>query len=191
MPTTRGRAKHSDSQKIPQGSLTVGAAQGRKRDGRTDKTSASTSQKETKDLTQSAHYRLWGPGFLDVSLFPEEQDPSTPTQAPAQAMDYVGMNLSTLTIPHADDLQKLIESLQGLSASRQESPSPTRQPPVQTPTTAEEEENRLELMGAGQLPVTEKAHTRPPPTHNPVSTQTRARELAKRPLPAAPSCNVC
>ena len=31
-------------------------------------------------------------------------------------------------------------------------------------------------MGAGQLPVTEEPHTRPPPTHNPVSTQTLARE---------------
>ena len=31
-------------------------------------------------------------------------------------------------------------------------------------------------MEARQLPVTEEAHTRPPPTHNPVSTQTLAGE---------------
>ena len=119
LPTTRGRAKHSDSQKIPQGSLTVGAAQGQKREGRPDTTSAPTSHTETKELTQSAHYRLWGPGFLDVPLVPEEQELVTPTQAPAQAMASVGMNLDALASLQAYELQKLIESLQGLAASRQ------------------------------------------------------------------------
>ena len=31
-------------------------------------------------------------------------------------------------------------------------------------------------MGAVQLPVSKEPHMRPPPTHNPVSTQTLARE---------------
>ena len=68
-----------------QRSLTVGAAQEQTPERRTDTTSAPTSQREAKDPTQSAHYRLWGPGFLDMSLVPEEQEPATPTGAPAQA----------------------------------------------------------------------------------------------------------
>ena len=70
LPTTRGLSKHSDTQKISQGSLTVGATQERIKYGRTDTKSAPTSQKDTKYPTQSTHYRLWGPGFLDVSLIP-------------------------------------------------------------------------------------------------------------------------
>ena len=69
-----------------------------------DTTSAPTSQKETKDPTHSAHCRLWGPGFLDVSLVPEEQELATPTQAPAQAMATAGMNLDALASLQADEL---------------------------------------------------------------------------------------
>ena len=132
--TKRGRAKRSDSHKIPhtKGSLTVGAAQGQQGDRWADTTSAPTSQKETKDPTQSAHYRLWGPGFLDVSLVPEEQELATPIQAPAQAMANAGMNLDSLESIQADDLRKLTESLQGLVAARQEGKTPTLQPPIHT-----------------------------------------------------------
>ena len=66
-----------------------------------------------------------GPGFLDVSLVPEEQEPATPTKAPAQAMATAGMNIYAIASLHADELQKLIESLQGIAASRQEGPTPT------------------------------------------------------------------
>ena len=111
-----------------------------------------------------------------MSLVQEEQEPATPTQAPAQSMATAGMNLDAIASLQADELQKLIKSLQGIAASRQEGPTPTQQPPVHTLTTAAEEEIRWEQMGAGQLPVTEEPHTRPPPTHNPVSTQTLARE---------------
>ena len=82
-----------------------------------------------EDPTQSAHYRLWGPGFLDVSLIPEEQEPATPTGAPTQARTTEIMNLDVIAGLQADDLQNLIEILQGLVAAWQE---PTRQPPVQT-----------------------------------------------------------
>ena len=102
-----------------------------------DTTSAPTSQKETKDPTQSAHYRMWGPGFLDVSLVPKEQEPATPTQAPPQAMATAGMKLDALTSLQVDELRKIIEILQGLAASRQEGPTPTRQPPVHNLTTVE------------------------------------------------------
>ena len=57
---------HSEDLKV---SLTVRATQERIKDGRIDTTSSPTSQKDTKDPTQSAHYRLWGPGFLDVIPF--------------------------------------------------------------------------------------------------------------------------
>ena len=127
------------------------------------------SQTETsKDPTQSSHYRLWGPGFLDVSLVPEEQELATPTQppsstiqkkygrrttikspgqsttrtqgktdhqasteVPAQTMATSGMNLDALASLHADELQKLIKSIQGLAASRQEETTP---PPKTTHT---------------------------------------------------------
>ena len=118
LPTKLSRAKHSDTQKISQGSLTVRATQERIKDGRTDTTSSPTSQKDTKDPTQSAHYRLWSPGFLVVSLVPEEQDPATQTKAPALAMATAGMNLDIIASLQVDDLQKLIQSLQGLAASR-------------------------------------------------------------------------
>ena len=49
-------------------------------------------------------------------LVPEEQEPATLTQAPAQAMATAGMNLDAITSLQADELQKLIESLQGLAA---------------------------------------------------------------------------
>ena len=119
VPTPRDQAKHSDAQKISQGSLTIGATQERTKYGQTDTTSTPTSQRDTKDPTQSAHYRLWGPGFLDVSLIPEEQEPATPTKAPSQARATAGMNLDAIASLQEDDLQKLIESLQGLAASRQ------------------------------------------------------------------------
>ena len=104
-----------------------------------------------------------------MSLVPEEQDLTTPTKAPAQAMSMEGMNIDTISSLQADDLQKFIKSLQGLSASSQES---TRQPHVHTATTVVEEKIRLEQMETGRPPVSEEPHTRPPPTHNPVSTQT-------------------
>ena len=111
-----------------------------------------------------------------MSLVPEEQEPATPTKAPAQTMATAGMNLDAIASLQADELQKLIEILQGLAASRQEGPTPTQQQPVNTATTAAEEEIWWEQIGAGQFPVSEEPHTRPPPTHNPVSMQTLARE---------------
>ena len=57
-------------------------------------------------------------------------------------MATAGMNLDAFEILQAYELRKLIESLQGLAVSRQEGTTPTRQPPVRTLTTAEEEEIR-------------------------------------------------
>ena len=142
-------------------------------DRRTDTTSALTSQREAKDPTQSAHYRLWVPGFLDVSLVPEEQEPATPTKAPAQARATEIMNLDAIASLQADELQKLIKSLQGLAAARQE---PTRQSPTQTAKASAEDEIRWEQLSAGRLPATEEPQARPPPTQNTVSTHPLARD---------------
>ena len=166
--TPQDQAIHSGAQKITQGSLNVGATQERTTDWRTDTSSAPTSQKDAKDPTQSAHYRLWGPGFLDMSLVPEEQEPATPTKSPAQVRDTEGINLDAIASLQADEHQKLIKNLQGLAASRQE---PTRQPPVHTATTSAEEEIQWEQMGARQPPVSEDPQARPPSIHNPVSTK--------------------
>ena len=108
-----------------------------------------------------------------MSLVPEEQEPATPTKAPAQARATEIMNLDAIASLQADELQKLIESLQGLAASRQE---PTRQPPVQTAIPPAEEEIRWEQLGAERLLASEEPQARPPPTQNTVSTQPLARE---------------
>ena len=55
-----------------------------------------------------------------MSLIPEEQEPATPTGAPTQARVTETMNLDAIAGLQADELQKLIESLQGLTAARQE-----------------------------------------------------------------------
>ena len=116
--TPRDRAKPSGAQKIAQRSPSVGATQEQTPDRRTNTPSAPLSHRE--DPTQSAHYRLWSPGFLDVSLVPEEQEQATPTGAPTQARISETMNLDAIAGLQADELQKLIESLQGLAAARQE-----------------------------------------------------------------------
>ena len=69
--TPRDRARKSGAQKITQRSPSVSATQEQTPNMRTDTPSAPPPHRE--DPTQSAHYRLWGPGFLDVSLVLEEQ----------------------------------------------------------------------------------------------------------------------
>ena len=169
--TPRDRARKSGAQKITQRSPSVSATQEQTPNRRTDTPSAPPPHRE--DPTQSAHYRLWGPGFLDVSLVPEEQEPATPTGAPTQARVTETMNLDAIAGLQADELQKLIEILQGLAAAWQE---PTRQPPVQTATSVAEDKIQWEQLSTGQLPATEAPQVRPPPTQNPVITHLLTRE---------------
>ena len=82
------------------------------------------------------------------------------------------MNLDAIAGLQVDELQKLIKSLQGLTAARQE---PTQQPPVQTATSSAEEEIRWEQLSAGRLPATKEPQVRPHQTQIPVSTQLLAR----------------
>ena len=85
LPTTKGPAKSSDAQKIPhkRGSPTEGVNKEKQGEKWKHTAAAPTSLTETsEDLNQSSHYRLWGPGLLDVSLVPEQQELKAPTHPP-------------------------------------------------------------------------------------------------------------
>ena len=179
--TPRDQAKQSGAHKIAQRSPSFRATQEQTHDRQTNTPPAPPSHRE--DPTQSAHYRLWGPGFLDVSLVFEEQEQATPTGSPTQVRVTKTMNLDAIAGLQADELQKLIESLQGLSAARQE---PARQPPVQTETASAEDEIQWEQLSTGRLFSREVPQVRLPLTKNPVSTQPMTREspqIIPRPPP--------
>ena len=84
------------------------------------------------------------------------------------------MNLDALASLQADELQKLIESLQGLAESRQEKTTPTQQPPISTSAPELEEAIRWEKVGTDQVYITEAPHTRPPPPQEPINKRTLA-----------------
>ena len=62
------------------------------------------------------------------------------------------INLDALASLQTDYLQKLIEILQGIVASRQEE-YPTQQPPIPDSTLEEEEAIRWEHVGPDQVPI--------------------------------------
>ena len=84
------------------------------------------------------------------------------------------MNLDAMAGLQADELQKIIEGLQGLAAARQE---PTQQPPVQTETALAKDDIQWEHMSTGRVQATADPHVRPPLTQTPVSTQPLTREI--------------
>ena len=77
------------------------------------------------------------------------------------------MNLDAMAGLKADELQKLIKSLQGLAAARQE---PTQQPPVQTETAPAEDDIQWEHLSTGRVQATAEPNVRPPLTQTTVST---------------------
>ena len=106
-----------------------------------------------------------------------------------------GINLDAMASLKTDELQKLIEILQGLAASRQEE-APTRQPPIPASTIVEEEAIRWEQVGSDQVPIPEASpSTRTSPPNEP--TNGRTLEVAKPPsnprppLPASTFAEVC
>ena len=101
-------------------------------------------------------------------------NPQVSTEVPAPMMPPPGMNLDALASLQEDEIRKLIESLQGLAASRQEETTPTQKPPVHASAPEEEEAIRWGQLVTGQVPFTEAPHTRPPPTHDPINVQTLA-----------------
>ena len=114
---------------------------------------------------------------MDVSPVLEEQIQATPTGAPTQSRVTGAMNLDAMAGLQADELQKLIKSLQELAAARQE---PTRQPPVQTETALAEDDIQWENLSTGRLQATAEPHARPPLTQNPVNAQPLIRESLQR-----------
>ena len=137
-------------------------------------------------------YRLHGPGFQDE---PNHPPPSTGRQAsrrrtviqspgrgntrPSAATDYQAhtevpettmttpsVNLEALANLQADELRNIIESLQGMAASRTEgAPTPTTPQHPPTPTTAVGEEEAIlwEQVGTCPVPLPDRPPTSPPP----------------------------
>ena len=87
-------------------------------------------------------------------------------------MATTGMNLGAIESLQADELRKIIESLQGLAASRQDETTPTQQPPIHASSPEEAEIIRWDQVGTGQVPFTEAPHTRTTPPHNPINERT-------------------
>ena len=86
-----------------------------------------------------------------------------------------GVNMDALANLQADELRKLIESLQDLAASRTEkTPTPTAPQPPPIPATAAGEEELIlwEQVGTGHFPLLEGPPTIPPPPHNPINEWT-------------------
>ena len=83
-------------------------------------------------------------------------------------MATLGANLEALENIQADELQKLIESLKGISAARTGTIPTAPQPPhVPAATTGEEEAILWEQFSTGNVPPQEVPPTRPPPTNRP------------------------
>ena len=114
--TPRDQAKNAGAQKITRRSPSVSAEREQTPEKQPNAPSAPPTIR--KDPTQSAHYRLWEPGFIDLSPIPEEHTQATPTDATTPARATGAMNLDAVAGVQADELKKLIESLQGLAAAR-------------------------------------------------------------------------
>ena len=65
------------------------------------------------------------------------------------------MNRDAMAGLQADELQKLIENLQGLAAARQET---KQQPPMQTETAPVEDEIQWEHLSTGRVQATASPH---------------------------------
>ena len=77
-----------------------------------------------------------------------------------------GANLKALANLQADELQKLIEVLQGIAASRKgTTPTASQHPHVPAATTGEEEAILWEQFSTGNVLTQEVTHNRPPPTN--------------------------
>ena len=95
-----------------------------------------------------------------------------------------GMNLDALANLQEDELRNIIESLQGLAASRTEgTPTPTisQLPPTPATSVGEEEAILWEKVGTGHVPLPERPPTRPPPPHDPTNERTLEDQTIKNP----------
>ena len=101
------------------------------------------------------------------------------------------MNLDALSNLQADELRKLMESLQGLAASRTEGvPTPTTPQLPHAPTTSAGEEEAIlrEKVGTGPVPLPYRPHTRSSPTNEQTLED---RTLKNLPNPGATFADIC
>ena len=106
-------------------------------------------------------------------------------------MDTPGVNLDALANLQADETRKLIESLQGLAASRTEgAPTPTtpRRPPAPTAAAGEEEAIMWEQVGTCPVLLPDRQPTRPPATNEQTLED---RTLNNMPNPDAAFADIC
>ena len=99
-------------------------------------------------------------------------NPQANTEAPEPKMATPGVNLDALANLQTDELRNLIESLQGLSASRtEENPTLTAPQPPPIPVTAAGGKEAIlwEQVSTGYVPLPKGPLTRPPPPHDPIS----------------------
>ena len=108
-----------------------------------------------------------------------------------------GVNLDALANLQADKLRKLIESLQGLAASRTER-TPTlatpQRPPIPATAVGEEEAILWEQVSIGHVLLPERPLTRPPPPHNPINKRTleyQTNPLNNPPTPDSTVAEIC
>ena len=115
-----------------------------------------------------------------MSPIPEERTQATPTGAPTQSRSTGAMNFDAMSGLQADELQKLIESLQVLTAARQEH---TQKPPMQTETAPVEDDIQWEHLSTGRVQATAHPHVRPPITQTTASTQPPTRKSIQNNIP--------
>ena len=176
----------------------------------------------------SVHFRLHGPGFLNIPLVlerrskrPESTPPPTTIRTVSERISVIqspgrwsawprtainqleradaqyptmaapGVNIEALTILQADNLSKLIESLQGFAVAMTAKeppapPTPTQSTPPHIPTTIAGEDEAIlwEQIGTGHVLPPEVPPPRTPPPVDP--TQGKTREgTANPPTPSS------
>ena len=108
-----------------------------------------------------------------------------------------GVNLDALSNLQVDKTRKLIQSLQGLAASRTDgTPTPTTPqcPPIPAAAAGEEELILWEQVGTGHVPLSERPPARPPPHHNPINERTledQTNPPSNLPTPDSSFIDIC
>ena len=95
-----------------------------------------------------------------------------------------GANLDALANLQADELRKIIESPQGMAASRTEgTPTPTtpQRPPTPDTAAGEEEAIMWEQVGTSHVPLLVRPPTRHLPPHEPTNERTLEDQTIKNP----------
>ena len=103
-----------------------------------------------------------------MSPIPEERTQAMPTESPTLARATRAMNLDAVAGLQANELQNIIESLQGLAAAKQE---PSQQSPMQAETAPVEDEIQWEHLSTGRGQATAPPQVSAPQTQATAGTQ--------------------